>query len=80
MIWRAQGCEQCRHSGYFERTGIFEALLVVEGVYDLILAGKDEHGVRKYLREAGFRLLLQDGLNKAAQGITDVAELMRIGA
>ncbi len=80
VVWRAQGCEHCRQTGYFERTGIFEALPVDERVYDLILTGKDEHGLRKHLREAGFRLLLQDGLNEAAQGITDVAELMRIGA
>ena len=79
-VWRAQGCERCRQTGYFERTGIFEALPVDEGVYDLILAGKDEHGLRKHLRDAGFRLLLQDGLHKAAQGVTDVTELMRIGA
>ena len=79
-VWHAQGCERCRQSGYFERTGIFEALPVDEGVYDLILAGKDEHGLRKHLRDAGFRLLLQDGLHKAAQGVTDVTELMCIGA
>ncbi|MCE9611505.1 MAG: hypothetical protein K8R23_15010 [Chthoniobacter sp.] len=52
---------------------------VTERVYDLILAGKDEHHLRHEFREKGQRLLLQDGLAKAACGITDLTELGRIG-
>jgi len=49
-------------------------------MYDLILAGEDEHRLRQELRRSGHRLLLQDGLEKAAHGITDLSELSRIGA
>ncbi|MDQ3623294.1 MAG: hypothetical protein M3463_12520 [Verrucomicrobiota bacterium] len=79
-VWHARGCEKCSKTGYFERTGLFEVLPVNKQVYDLILAGEDEHGLRARLREAGFRLLLHEGLAQAAQGITDLAELTRIGA
>jgi type II secretory ATPase GspE/PulE/Tfp pilus assembly ATPase PilB-like protein len=79
-VWHAAGCEKCSQTGYFDRTGLFEVLPVDEHVYDLVLAGKDEHGLRAHLRGSGFRPLLTDGLAKAAQGVTDYAELTRIGA
>lgn len=78
--WHPVGCERCGQTGYYDRTGVFEVLPVDELVYDLILAGEDEHTLRKHLRAAGFRPLLRDALDKAAEGITDFPELMRIGA
>jgi type II secretory ATPase GspE/PulE/Tfp pilus assembly ATPase PilB-like protein len=56
------------------------SLRVEERVYDLILAGEDEQALRENLRAAGFRPLLRDALQKAADGITDFTELTRIGA
>jgi general secretion pathway protein E len=79
-VWHSAGCPKCTGTGYFERTGIFEVLPVDERIYDMIIAGRDEHALRAHLREEGFRLLLRDGLNKAAEGITDLSELTRIGA
>jgi type II secretory ATPase GspE/PulE/Tfp pilus assembly ATPase PilB-like protein len=74
------GCEHCAQTGYYGRTGVFEVLPVDERVYDFIAAGDDEHQLRQHLRAAGFRPLLRDGLEKAANGITDYSELTRIGA
>jgi len=79
-VWHASGCEKCSHTGYFDRTGIFEVLPVDNKLYNLIIAGEDEHAIRRQLREEGHQLLLNDGLLKAAEGITDLSELTRIGA
>jgi type II secretory ATPase GspE/PulE/Tfp pilus assembly ATPase PilB-like protein len=79
-LWHAEGCDHCHHSGYFERTGLFEVVPLKERLYDLILAGEDEHGLRRELSRSGHRLLLHDGLAKVALGITDLRELSRIGA
>jgi len=79
-VWHASGCEKCGQKGYLERTGIFEVLQVDERLYNLILAGEDEHAIRRHLRAEGHQLLLHDGLIKAAEGITDLSELSRIGA
>ena len=78
--WHPAGCEHCGRTGYYDRTGVFEVLPVEERVYDLILAGEDEHALREHLRAAGFRPLLRDAPDKAAEGITDLSELTRIGA
>ncbi|MCE9611518.1 MAG: GspE/PulE family protein [Chthoniobacter sp.] len=77
--WHPAGCEHCGQTGYYDRTGVFEVLPVEERVYDSILAGEDEHTLRDHLRADGFRTLLRDGLDKAAEGITDLSELTRIG-
>ncbi|MDR3402569.1 MAG: GspE/PulE family protein [Chthoniobacter sp.] len=79
-VWHPGGCEHCGQTGYYDRTGVFELLPVDERAYDLILAGEDEHALRLHMRGTGFRALLHDGLKKAGQGITDLAELTRIGA
>jgi len=79
-VWHANQCEHCDHTGYFERTGLFELAAVDDLLYDLILAGQDEHTLHVHLREAGVRLLFDDGLEKAAQGLTDFSELRRISA
>jgi type II secretory ATPase GspE/PulE/Tfp pilus assembly ATPase PilB-like protein len=80
VAWHRQGCPNCDGTGYFQRIGIFEVVPVKERIYDLILAGKDEHHLREDFRRSGQKLLLQDGLEKAAAGITDLGELARIGA
>lgn len=80
QAWHPIGCEDCAQTGYYGRTGLFELLPMEERVYDMIIGGQDEHTLRQHLRAGGFRPLLRDGLLKAAEGVTDYAELTRIGA
>lgn len=79
-VWHSKGCPQCQGTGYFDRIGIFEVVPVTERIYDLILANEDEHCLRHAFRQAGQRLLLQDGLEKALNGVTDIRELTHTGA
>jgi general secretion pathway protein E len=78
-LWTAVGCERCQESGYLGRTGIFELWPFDEASYDLVIEGEDEHGIRDHLRKSGVRTLFQDGLDKAAKGITSMSELRRLG-
>ena len=78
--WPAKGCPRCDGTGYHERTGIFETLPIDEKTYHMVLEGADELSLRQHLRKSGFRPLLRDGLEKAAEGITSFDELTRIGA
>jgi len=78
-LWTAAGCEHCQQSGYLGRTGIFESWPFDEASYDLVLKGEDEHGLREYLRKSGIRTLFEDGMDKAAQGLTSMSELRRLG-
>ncbi|MFY0568118.1 GspE/PulE family protein [Archangium lansingense] len=72
------GCEECRHTGYRGRTGIYELLVVDSGLQDLIAQGAHSAQIRRYARAHGFRTLVEDALAKVAAGQTTLAELVRV--
>ncbi len=78
QLQKGQGCSNCQHSGYRGRVGIYELLILDQLVRDAIL----EHRPSKELRQistdsAGLITLLEDGINKAAEGVTTIDELLR---
>jgi type II secretory ATPase GspE/PulE/Tfp pilus assembly ATPase PilB-like protein len=77
--WHPVGCEKCSHSGYKGRVGIFEIHRLNEEDADLILAHADEHSLRKHLRGRGALSMLEDDLQKVAEGITSISEFRAVG-
>jgi CheY-like chemotaxis protein len=76
--WMAgRGCEECGQSGYKGRIAIHELLQVNEEVRELISRRAPEHAIRKAGRSAGMRTLLEDGIGKAAHGLTTLEEVLR---
>ncbi len=78
--WVPSGCDNCRHTGYRRRIGIFEVWYVDEDANELIRRHTDEKSLRHAIRESGTKTLLEDGMAKAADGITSLAELRRGGS
>ena len=78
-FWQAKGCEKCFDTGYIGRTGVFEVCPFDESLYDVVLSGCDEATLRGHFRESGARSLFQDGMAKARDGITSIAEIRRLG-
>ncbi|TDP40230.1 general secretion pathway protein E [Idiomarina aquatica] len=77
-IRQAKGCEQCGHTGYSGRVAVTEYLRCDD---DIVTLPKDSEFLTKARRlnqELGRRNLLQDGLYKAAQGITTIEEVLRV--
>lgn len=77
-IWQAGACEYCRGQGYRGRTGIFEIWQVNEADYEGILAGMDEHALRRQVHERGYGTMLDDGLQKASHGVTSIDALRSV--
>jgi type IV pilus assembly protein PilB len=75
---KGRGCPNCGQTGYKGRVGVFE-LLVLDGlVRDAILEQKTSYDIRRIsIEHSGLVSLLEDGLMKAAKGITSVDELLR---
>lgn len=73
-----KGCVKCQETGYKGRTGVFETLVLNQRIRDLILRQSTEEDIRLAAQESGMRSLVQDGLDKAKQGITTVEELGRV--
>jgi type IV pilus assembly protein PilB len=75
-----RGCDQCGHSGYRGRTGIYEVLPVTPELRDALRGGGDERQVAEAARLSGVRSLRASGLLKALRGETTYEEVLRVTA
>src|SRR5215218_9721611 len=73
----AIGCERCSGTGYRGRIGIYEMMVVTEETRDLVLKRASSDEVRRAAEEGGMIPLREDGLIKAARGITTIEEVLR---
>jgi type II secretory ATPase GspE/PulE/Tfp pilus assembly ATPase PilB-like protein len=75
--YRGRGCEACRESGYRGRTGLFELLVVSPALREMIVAKRSSTEIKAAaLKE--MVTIRQDGLRKAADGITTLEEVLRV--
>lgn len=75
---KAQGCEQCGHSGYHGRLGIHEILDASDQLKYLIKRKSDTDDIRTQAMQDGMTSLKQDGILKVLQGLTDIHEVRRV--
>lgn len=73
-----KGCRQCRSSGYSGRIAIFELLVVDDQLRRQILNKIPAQEVQKIAQESGMKTLREDGLRKAADGITTLEEVLNV--
>ncbi len=73
-----EGCVECRHTGLYGRTGIFEMLDVGRRVRDLIKTGKDANEIARASRIEGSESLRECALRKLAAGTTTFEEVLRV--
>jgi type IV pilus assembly protein PilB len=64
--------------GYKGRIGIFEILLVNEDMKNLIIKKSPTIEIKNQALKGGMRTMVEDGLVKAAQGLTSIEEVLRV--
>lgn len=75
---KGRGCARCRHTGYSGRIAIYELLILNEDVRDGLIDRKTSHQIRKIsIESTGLVTLMEDGILKAASGITTIDEVLR---
>ncbi|MFH2133780.1 MAG: ATPase, T2SS/T4P/T4SS family [Pseudomonadota bacterium] len=77
-LYRAAGCDICRHQGYMGRQAIMEILKMDSDMDDLVARRASIRDIKHAALEAGFRPLAQDGIRRILQGVTSVAEVSRV--
>ena len=77
-LYRPKGCDACDKSGYKGRVGIHELLVGTDEVKRLIQKHATVEEMRDMAMEQGMTTLLQDGILKAIQGITDFKQVRRV--
>ena len=77
-FYKSVGCDQCNHTGYRGRTGIYEVMKVTDKLRRLITSRAPEDQIREAALAGGMISLGEDGLAKMKSGITTPEELLRV--
>lgn len=78
-LYKGKGCKNCKQSGYWGRTGIFELLIVDDRIKQLITEKASVQIIRETARgTTGMISLRDDGLKKVLKGITTLEEVDRV--
>jgi len=77
-FYKAVGCEECNHTGYRGRMGIYEVMRVNDKVRRLIAQKASEDIVRDAAIANGMITLGEDALSKVKSGLTSAEELFRV--
>jgi type II secretory ATPase GspE/PulE/Tfp pilus assembly ATPase PilB-like protein/GAF domain-containing protein len=77
-LYRPKGCDACDKSGYKGRMGIHELIIATDGIKRLIQKHESVEVIRELAMEEGMTTLLQDGIIKSIQGVTDFKQVRRV--
>ena len=77
-FYKSVGCDQCNHTGYRGRIGIYEVMRVTDKLRRLISTKAPEDQIREAAVTGGMITLGEDGLAKVKSGITTAEELLRV--
>lgn len=78
-IWyEAKGCSHCNDTGYYGRTTVTEILNMTQAFKDMVLKGAGYGELKEQAKQDGWNSIRNSALNKAAEGITSLAEINRV--
>ncbi len=78
QLYDAVGCKDCRFTGYYARTAIYEIITVLEPIREMILNRASSQQIKQRAVSLGMKTLRQDGLAKVLQGLTTITEVLRV--
>jgi len=78
VVKYAEGCSQCRGTGYMGRTGIFEVMEVNERIRSIIRDKADDELIRKSAIADGMVVLREAAVSKMIAGETTFDEVIRV--
>jgi general secretion pathway protein E len=77
-LYRGKGCDKCFNLGTIGRVGIYELLIVDAELCSMIIRQAPAGVIKEYALSRGMQTLRDDGLAKAAAGITTIEEVLRV--
>lgn len=76
-FYRAGKSTECE-DGYKGRVGIHEILKMSPAVSELIISGVTSGKIEEQAKKEGMMTMIEDGIFKAAQGVTTIEEVLRV--
>jgi type IV pilus assembly protein PilB len=77
-FFHGDGCPACKNTGYQGRVALFELMEMNEAIRGLIIGKASSSSLKAAAIQSGFTTLRQQGMIKAADGITTVEEVLRV--
>ncbi len=78
VLYRKVGCPRCGRTGYKGRIGVFQLLIVNDEIEVLASRNAAREEIERAAAVGGMRSLWDDGIAKAAAGLTSIEELARV--
>jgi type II secretory ATPase GspE/PulE/Tfp pilus assembly ATPase PilB-like protein len=78
VLYRGKGCASCGNTGYRGRAGIHELLTATDSMKKLIQSRARVAEMVKVAKDEGMTTLVQDGIQKALEGLTDLKQVKAV--
>jgi general secretion pathway protein E len=76
-FYSGTGCNLCANTGYRGRTGLFELLVMSEGIRRMLLSNASAGDIKTQALKEGMITMKRDGMMKVKEGTTSVSEVLR---
>jgi type IV pilus assembly protein PilB len=77
-FYRPAGCQACSSTGYRGRAGLYEVMLMSEEIERMTVERASSDAIHAVAIQQGMKTLREDGLRKAAAGLTSIEEIARV--
>ena len=77
-LYRGRGCDACFGLGTMGRTAIYEIMPIDQELCSMIIRRSHAGEIKEYAVAHGMKTLRDDGLARAAAGITTIEEVLRV--
>ena len=78
-LYRGKVCEQCLGRGLYDRTALYEILMLAESVRDQVITRTSASVIKQSAVQSGLlKTLRMDGMGKVLEGRTTMEEVFRI--
>jgi len=77
-VYYGKGCPICHQTGYLDRIGIFEVMLIDNQIREAIISKQSAEFISKLAIKSGMQTMLSSGIKKVLAGITTLEEILRV--
>jgi type II secretory ATPase GspE/PulE/Tfp pilus assembly ATPase PilB-like protein len=77
-VFRGAGCDNCNHTGYSGRLGVYELMMTTDEIRNSIMGSTASGALRRTARLGGMTTMREDGWKKVLNGVTSVEEVIRV--
>src|SRR3989339_131006 len=78
-LFRGRGCRLCGNTGFYGRNALLEILMIDDIIKEMVVKGSSAQQIEDYaVSKLGMKTLRQEAIGKAKEGLTTLAEVVRV--